>query len=250
MPLAENGFLENTGDIFQKLNHSPVLTPRPFPREVILPIHRMNKPQDPAWVIEKLKPGLENGDLARMGYSFYRLKENAFTLEPSGKEKFSLDLFEYDYVPHYLFIHATRQSAENLKLACRELRLQIAKTPVDFKCAFSFASCEANLRPVFERFNQAWQEYVHSHELLTEAQMVWSQSDYLHDQYVALRAETKLPPETPEEVRLGIDRPSAQAFKTCQENLKMAYINQYPDSKTGQFLKALHDKELTLQDEL
>jgi hypothetical protein len=246
IPQAEHDFLEKTGDIFRKLTHSPVLTTRPFPREVIFPIHRMNKPQDSAWVIEKLKPGLENGDLARMGFGFTRLNKNAFTLDPPGKEKFSFDLLEYDYVPHYLFIHATQKSAENLKLACRELRLQLAQTPLDFKSAFSFPSCQVKLRPVFERFNQAWQEYVLSHEILSESQMVWSQVDYRAREYAALRGETKLSPEKADEKRRIKDRPSEQAYDTCQEALKTAYIAKYSATRTGRLLKALHDKELTI----
>ncbi len=242
IPLAEHDFLENTGDIFRKLNHSPVLTPRPFPREVIFPIHRMNKPQDPNQAVEKMQPDLENTDLARMGFSFTRLNKDAFTLEASGKRKFSFDPFEYDYVPHYLFIHATRQSAEKLKLACRELRLQLAQTPVDFKCAFSFALCQKKLRPVFERFNQAWQEYVQSHEILAESQTIWSQVDYRAREYAALRAETKLSSKKADENRRIKGRPSEQAYDTCQESLKKAYLAKYTGTKTGLLLRALYDK--------
>jgi hypothetical protein len=243
--LAEYDFLENTGDIFRKLNPSFPLQLRPFPREVITPIHRMNKPQDPRQGIEKMKPGLENEDLVRIG--FYRLSKDFYILNSSNKEKSSFDLFEYNYVPHYLFIHATRESANRLKLACRELRLQIAQTSTDFKCAFSFASCQEKLRPIFEEFNQAWQAYVNSHELLRENQEVWSHSDYRNEEYEALRAETKLSPEKADAHCKIADRPSAQAFKKCQEDLASAYIQHHSLSKTGCILKARDGAFSTLQ---
>jgi hypothetical protein len=241
IPLAEHGFLEKTGDIFRKLTPSS-LPPRPFPREVILPIHAMNKPQKADWGIEKIKPGpekLENMDFVRMGHSFLRLSKVDFT--SPDNEKPSFDLFEYDYVPHYLFIHAIQESAQRLKLACRELRLQIAQAPTDFKCAFSFVSCQEKLRPVFIAFNQAWQEYVQSHELLTEKQEIWSQVDYHAQEYAALMAETKLSSKKAEKNKVNGGRLSKTTYRTCQDAVKMAYIEEYPLSKTGRLLKVLNE---------
>jgi hypothetical protein len=245
--LAEYDFLEKTGDIYRRLNSSSSNPPRPFPREVIFPIHCMNKPQDEEQAIEKMQPGLENMDLARAGASFTRLNRAALT-----EEKSPFDLFECDYVPHYLFIHATRKSAEKLKLACRELRLQIAQTPTDFKCAFSFAACQTKLRPAFDKFKQAWQEYVQSHELLTENQAVWSFIDYRADEYAALRAETKMPPKKMDEHRRIKNRPSAQAYDRCQQTVKESYAAVFHRTKTGRILLALsvHEELSTISNKV
>lgn len=248
--LAEYDFLESAGDILKKLDPSVALPPRPFPREVIFPIHAMNRPQEVKRLDDQELPGKENLDLARCGMSFARLSKDMYILEPEGKEKLTLDTLEFDYVPHYLFVDATRKSAGSLKLACRELRQQIAETTTDFKCAFSFASCQEKLRPIFERFERAWNEYAASHELLKENQIVWSQYDYRAEEYAALREETKLSRKEADECRRKKDRPSEQAYEVCQEVVKKDYIVAHSFSNTGRFLKARDEKVQTLLDEI
>jgi hypothetical protein len=248
--LAEYDFLENAGDIFYKLIPSDSPLPRPFPREAIYPIHAMNKPQEANWADDQELPGKENLDLARCGISFARLSKDMYVLEPEGKEKQSFDTYIYGYVPHYLFVDATRKSAKELKLACRELRQQIRETITDFKCGFSFASCQEKLRPVFEEFNRAWGAYAGSHEILSENQVVWSQDDYRKAEYEALRAETKLSPKKADEQRRIKDRPSQQAYETGQGALKAAYLGAHAFSNTGRILKVRDEKLPMLLDKV
>jgi hypothetical protein len=248
--LAEYDFLENAGDILKKLYPSLEHPLRQFPREVIYSIHKMNKPQVANWADDQELPAKENQDLARCGMSFVRLSKATYVLESEGKEKHSFDAFNYDYVPHYLFVNATRRSAKKLKIACRDLRQQIAETTIDFKCALSFASCQQKLRLVFDRFEQAWNAYVASHELLAENQEVWSKVDYRKEEYEALRAETKLSPKKADENRRDKNRPSELAYDACQANVKAAYLEQYPYSKTGRILKARDETLLTLRDKV
>lgn len=248
--LAEYDFLENAGDILKKLDPSVSRQPRPFPREVIFPIHAMNKPQSAKQAADQLQPGMENQDLARCGISFARLSKDMYVLEPEGKEKLTVNTLDFDYVPHYLFVDAIQARAGDLKLACRELRQQIAKTTTDFKCVFSFASCQEKLRPVFERFYLAWQEYVESHELLIENQKVWSQVDYHAPVYEALRAETRLSSKKADEHRRKKDRPSVQAYEACQKELTEDYTGVHAFSNTGRFLKARDEKLPTLLDKI
>jgi hypothetical protein len=247
IPLAEHDFLEAASYLYRRLNPSSSYAVRLFPREVLLPIHCMNKPQDPNWTIDKIQPGLENLDLAKTGISFYRLSKGAYTLELQGEQKHSFDTLEYDYVPHYLFIHVTQPSAEALKLACRDLRQQIAGTTTDFKCAFSFAQCKAKLKPAFTRFSQAWQEYVHAHELLAEAQEVLCRQDYYAEEYQAFRAEAKMPPAEFAIYKHDKDNMRAKhAYDRAQEALAKDYRELHVETKTGHLLKALHGKSATL----
>jgi hypothetical protein len=233
IPLAEHDFLETAGNLYKKVLEIKDES-RPFPREVISPIHCINKPQNSRWASDEIKPGMENGDLARAGVSFARLNREHFTLS---------DALEYDYVPHYLFIHATHESAEKLKLAFRELRQQIAETTTDLKCAFSFAACKAKLTPALSDFNNAWNEYFNSHELLQEAQVVWSQKDHRQREYDALRQEVKMPSGKIDDYRADqANRRSKQEHEACDRDLFDIYRRDYPASKTGRLMQAIHER--------
>ena len=177
---------------------------------------------------------MENGDLARAGVGFARLNREHFTIS---------DVFEYDYVPHYLFIHATRESAGKLKLAFRELRQQIAQTTTDLKCAVSFAACQAKLTPALLGFNKAWDEYFKSHELLQEAQLVWSQKDHRQREYDALRQEVKMPSGKIEDYRADLaNRRSKQEHEASDNDLFDLYRRDYPASKTGRLIQAIDER--------
>jgi hypothetical protein len=251
IPQAEHDFLETANYLHQRLIHDSGSPERLFPREVIFPIHRMNKPQDLSEAVDKIQPEMENMDLVRTGPSFARLCKDMYVLEPRSKQKHSFDTLDYDYVPHYLFVHATRESAERLKLACRELRQQIAATTTDLKCAFSFAQCKARLIPALRSFNEAWQGYVQSHEILTEAQVVWSSQDYRRDEYAAFRAEAKMPPAEFAVYKCDkANRVSEQAHDLAEVMLEKDYRERYPNTKTGRLLTARHDVAPTLPDKV
>ena len=232
IPLAEYRFLETIGALYKKsVDDSP--SPRLFPREVMMPIHRMNKPQNTTWSDQQGLPYWENQDLNRMGWAFMRLKNASYTVA-----KGQLDTFEHGYVPHYIFAQAIRQPAEQLKEACRDLRREITGTTSSIKKAFSFGECQTSLNAALRQFNTAWANYVHSHELLTEAQMVFSQHDFRANLYRAYDAESKLNGKKLDETMSDGNRPSKVVEETTDQEIETAYQTTYAATKTGSFLLA------------
>ncbi len=182
---GEHDFLNTIGALHQKLSPAQNLPQRLYPNELLQPIYAMNKPQNAAWGKDTLRPGQENADLSRLSaFGFWRLANQNYTFfDPQLNHSFPIDQWLIRYVPHYQFIHAIDDAADELKLRTRELRRAVQVITTDPSCAFSLDKCQAALRPALASFHQAWMRYTASHEILTEAYQVWSQGDFYRARY-------------------------------------------------------------------
>lgn len=160
---VEKTFFESVGNLCKQAGVPGCAAPRPFPVEMLQPIHFLNHGQ---CVVEHFNPLWMHCDLDRMSsYGFHRLRYDGASNAPHK-------------VPHYLFAYAIAQSAGDLKRACRNLRQTLRKTVTDFKCATSFQACQETLIPQLTAFQKAWEAYVQSHELLIEVNGVVSKKDH------------------------------------------------------------------------
>ncbi|MBI2811747.1 MAG: hypothetical protein HYX67_13100, partial [Candidatus Melainabacteria bacterium] len=156
---SEHEFFNQTSDLFKTALPPAHTASRLFPSELLKASHSLAKPQAYYWDKSHLRPGNQNGDLSRCAHvGLWRLREEMY-IGHGGR----LDQFEYRFVPHYIFNHATNARSEELKTAMRSYRTTLSSLVVDQKCARSFAVCKEKLLPSLATFNTAWQNYVDSH---------------------------------------------------------------------------------------
>lgn len=161
IPFVEYQFFRALGELHKTYSKDQTFPDRPYPVEVLLPIHHIKKPQS-----GKKEFNFEKA--ARWG--FWRL---------SSKSK-------SDSIKHHEFIQAIELPAIDLKQSCRKVRAALIdiKSKVDEGEKISKAAKTANLRQLLGEFNAQWNYYVASHELLTDAQKLWSQHDIYKSEYI------------------------------------------------------------------
>ncbi|MBS0604586.1 MAG: hypothetical protein JSS60_06060 [Verrucomicrobia bacterium] len=182
----EHDFLNQASEFYKKTHPgSCAATDRLYPSELLRGLHHIYKPQADYWSAQAATPDWENGDLSRCGsWGLWRLREEMYTVYNERERRMSsLDRQEFRYVPHYLFIHATAQPASELKTALRQYRAELAAMIIDQKCARSFAACKEKLMPKMQAFHSAWESFAKSHELMKEANAVFSKEDHYKPMY-------------------------------------------------------------------
>ncbi len=168
---AEHSFFERTSDLFKTLFPDEAHPPRLFPSELLQAVHTINKPQSTSVGDPRPLPW-DNGDLDRCSsWGLFRLASNY-------SRNRDADRFEHTYIPHYLIVYAIKESSAELKIATRDLRSALSEITIDMSSATSLEQCKATIAPHLQRMKQCWDHYIQSHELLTEVQSVFSQTDY------------------------------------------------------------------------
>ncbi len=175
--LSEHAFFEQIEDLYRQLMPQGDSRGRLFPSELLQVIHAVNHPQDANWLPECARQeGWENLDLCRMS-AFVRMDHGLYGT-------MGIDPKQHGYVNHYDLIQSIKEPAASLKEAVRELR----STLLQIKREGSLPSTREKLTVCLTKLNTCWNQYVHSHELLTEAQMVHGEKNFFTDWYASLQA--------------------------------------------------------------
>lgn len=245
--IYEREFLTKASNCYKAFHPQPNAPWTLYPRELLDPIHKINKPQAEQQRAKHLaRPGWQNADLSRIGTSgFWRLGEGMYTIHTRSGRIEHLDKHAFKYVPHYIFIHAIEESANRLKIAMRTYRSTIASMSTDIKCTKSFAAFKEKLLRQSEDFNNAWNAYVNSHELVKEVQETFSTIDpykQLYD-HEKRRWETTKPLSHAELSQITRKEDSPTYWKERYESagyemLRELVKSAFPDSLNGRMLLA------------
>jgi hypothetical protein len=176
---SQREFLDQASALYQAVHPTANAPKRQYPNQLLVPIHNINKPQDESDHRSVALPGWENGDLSRCAREgYWRLRKEMYRVyNETSRQSVELDQHNLRYVPHYIFIQATEQPAQQLKIALRDYRSELSSIINDPQSARSLQSCKQRLFTKLEAFHSAWNQYVSSHELLTEVNAVFSQHD-------------------------------------------------------------------------
>lgn len=240
-PTAEHDLFEKLSSLFKAIHPDEAHPPRLFPSELLHSIHAINKPQTQTWDADRASPPpWDNGDLDRSArWGLFRLCSGVY------ENPTRLDRFENNYVPHYIFIHAIKASSAELKSACRSLRTALSEITTDMSSATSLDACKERITPQIERLKACWDRYVQSHELLTEVQPVFSQTDHFAKTYEVHRWESYIPSFLMDSYReyccanYGASHHfSDHASQQGYDSMKAAFEGPLSQTRTGRFLAA------------
>lgn len=240
-PTAEHDLFEKLSSLFKAVHPDEVHPPRLFPSELLHSIHTINKPQTHTWEADWAAPlPWDNGDLNRSArWGLFRLCSGVYD-HPTR-----MDRFENGFVPHYIFIHAIKESSADLKSACRSLRASLSEITTDMSSAASLDACKERISPEIERLKACWDRYVQSHEILTEVQSVFSQADHFAKAHEVHRWESYIPSFLMDAYRqyscdhYGTSHYySDQASEQGYESMKAAFNGPFNETRTGRFLAA------------
>lgn len=161
-PLAQHLFFQTLGELSKQLLPNRADLPlRPYPSELMTPIHAMQKPQNGK---QPIKGDAVNGDLMRVcQWGFWRLSK---TYCP-----------EEGYIRHEEFIDRTDAPSVALRNACRNVRkaLIAIKSEFDKGCGKPLALAKKHhLEVHLEDFHEKWHTYVESHDVVNNAYTLWS----------------------------------------------------------------------------
>ncbi len=240
-PTAEHALFEQLSALFKAIHPDEAHPTRLFPSELLRAIHTINKPQAVNWEADWAAPfPWENGDLNRSAkWGLYRLSSGMYNYPRH------IDQFEHGYVPHYIFIHAIKESSNELKSACRSLRDSLSKITTDMSAATSLGACKKRITPQIERLKACWDLYVQSNELLAELQSVFSQTDHFAKEHQVHHWESYIPPCLQETYRAyscdwygSSNYFSNQAKNEGYNSMRAAFEGPFRETRTGKFLAA------------
>ncbi len=233
--MRERDFLDSVSNLFHFFH--PETTGRLYPDEALTPIHSINCPQGRSFDKRRARPKWENFDLRRtVSAGFWRLNSEMYS---------QLDPIEYNYVPHYLFIHAVQTSSEKLKNAIREFRTEIAATIVDSQCARLFSILKERIIPKLDAFHAAWTDYINSHDVLQEVQAIFSRQDHFCAYYEYFRAQnfhsfSALVSNWEEKMKM--QKQETCLFDQAYESVKHAVLQEFPHTLSGRLLATIERK--------
>lgn len=157
--LQEHLFLKKLSEIKGSASAKNV-----YARELLLPLHKFNRPQVPSSQSkEHIFQGAENGDVGRLSQWGFVLLDNHHTKE-----------YKNFYIKHNDFLHTIDRAGVQLKHSMRDLRTAIREEDYD---AF-----DEKLRV----FNNCWNQYVESHQLLKDLSFIYSQKNFFDSTYQGL----------------------------------------------------------------
>lgn len=171
----EHAFCERIGKIAQKLFPEAVNENRPFPSELLRPLHALKAPKEssdtPKAIRSSPEKHPENTILSRMDYlGFCRFRKSSFATNPK--------LFQTHYISHQAFIEETKKARKALIQAFRTLRLT-------FQSPLRLLFDRTTLIEKLKVFHGAWKAYQASHEILEELSPIFETKDHYAPYYQA-----------------------------------------------------------------
>jgi hypothetical protein len=113
--------------------------------------------------------------------------------------------------------------------------------------AVSYERCKKRILPELDKLYTSWEKYTRSHELLKELQPILAEQDYyapLHqERLLAVRQHTSSEQweaykKSQEPASGKSDKYCNDLEKKCRENLNFNIRDRFPQTKTGEMLKA------------
>lgn len=224
-------FLKTVSEIYKAIHPDREVPANLFSGDLLYPIHMMNKSLDLAKRRGRITPTQTNWDLSTStSRGFWRLsppnKDYANLFPPTEENKEERKL----YVFHSDFIEATTDSADHLKGEIRKLRTVFFNL---IRSGSSFEECKQVLAPLLDAFQDSWNRYIGSHEVLQEAGGVFAIADPLKEWHTRTLEQ------------IAFDIPilrwihalykqwfSTEKLETPEELNKKAFLEQAPSSLT------------------
>lgn len=154
--LQEHLFLKKLSEI-----RDPTSTKNVYARELLLPLHKFNRPQSPSMQSkEHVFQGAENGDVGRLSQWGFILLDNYHTKK-----------YKNFYIKHSDFLQAIDSAGVQLKHSMRDLRIAVREE--------DYSAFDEKLRV----FNNCWNQYVESHEVLKDLFFMYSQKSFFDSAY-------------------------------------------------------------------
>lgn len=225
-------FLKTVSGIYKALYPEEALPANLFPADLLYPIHRINKPLEGELKRTCVAPISSNWSLASSASrGFWRLSppganyESLFPPTEENREERKL------YVFHSDFIEATADPADRLKEQIRKLRPIFSNLIAQYS---SFEECKAILKPILNKFQDSWNQYIGSHEVLEEVGAVFTIADPLKEWHTRISEEMTFSEIPLIQWIYGLykQRFGYRELKTCEELNKEAFLKYAPDSLT------------------
>lgn len=229
----EHGFFEDLSALYKALFQPG--NERIFPSEMLRPIHDINKPQSQEDQERYARPGWIHGDLSNSLRIFMRLAEPSralSTLTQDERVPINRELsINHQFVPHYIFIDATRDARVGLKTVVRNIRQTLGEVTIGKQ------SIE-DLRRELLIFKATWDAFIKSHEVLGEAQSYLSQNDFYAPVYDKAKQERTAP-----FYRRSVKKVDDQTLDNgIKRSIEQVYLRGQPLTPTGRIFQNLREK--------
>lgn len=183
---GEHDFFEKIGQLYKGIFSMYIHNERPFPNELLLPIHLTNKNQS-TWT--RKEHWNNEGNIPGNVIAEFKSLVPMFPLLNAEKD------FE-NKVDHYEFCKSFEEQEKILKEECRNLRRFLYKSTTDYKNSSDYRSWKYKLETQLTKFSNAWRTYSLSHPLIHDAGLVLSDKDHYAGKYSAFKKSRNAPNET------------------------------------------------------
>lgn len=209
---AEYEFFKTVGDLLKAVYPNNIFTSpeRPFPHELLTPIHFANNCQKRWQRREYYEQGNADADNNIDEFQYI------IPLFPLLNQKIE----DRDKVDHQAFAASFKDQEIILKKDCKKLRKFIYLSTTDYKKSSDFKKWKYDLEVRLSHFKNSWKAYSQAHEILDDASKVLSEKDHYAQRYENLRKNK------------GDD---SQEKKLGDQSVIDLYKNKYPYSKSGNF---------------